>query len=323
MTSRRRDDLSARLALLDDDSVAPAEASLTPSGHAAVVVGRHALADALKEAHARLETLQRAAVHTLDPSVITISPDSERWPTAYSEQDPTYRALRDSIRRTHGNVTPGLVRPAPDRPGTYLLICGHRRFHACRDLGLPFRAVITDCDDRTAALLAAAENSARADLSAWEIAQRCQRWLERGWVTDQRDLATALGLSTAQVSRYLAVARFPAPLLPFLRDPREITAKTAAAVRARWTGAIPASLAGVAPGTLHPKALLRHLSPDTAEVTSKRVPLGTTSSPWGYYIGGAKPRIVLVRPLTPSELTTLGAVDLGLPPITPGKRRMG
>ena len=49
------------------------------------------------------------------------------------QDDADMEELAESIR-THGVLTPLLVRPA--KPGTYEVVSGHRRLHACKKLGI-------------------------------------------------------------------------------------------------------------------------------------------------------------------------------------------
>jgi putative nucleotidyltransferase with HDIG domain len=75
------------------------------------------------------------------------------------------RALAASIRK-HGLIHPLLVRPAGR---DYEVVCGQRRFLACRSIGLgEVDAVVRPLDDRQAFELSVAENARREALSGGE-----------------------------------------------------------------------------------------------------------------------------------------------------------
>ena len=90
----------------------------------------------------------------------------------------------------------GLLQPVVVRPlanGSYMIVCGERRWRAHRLLGRPsIRAEIRAMDDGEMAICAIAENLQRADISPLEEARAFQRLLDRGHSAEA--LAARLGL---------------------------------------------------------------------------------------------------------------------------------
>jgi putative nucleotidyltransferase with HDIG domain len=88
-----------------------------------------------------------------------------RVPTRTPAQDVEIHRLTASIR-THGLLQPILVRPNGKE---YEIVCGQRRYQACKALGIPeMVAVVRVLDDRQAFELSLAENARREPLSVNE-----------------------------------------------------------------------------------------------------------------------------------------------------------
>jgi ParB family chromosome partitioning protein len=131
--------------------------------------------------------------------------------------------------RTHGQITPGLVRPltpTPDSPHEYEIICGHRRHATILHLNsqgheIPFFAdIIDDITDEQAFRVADIDNRERADISDYLRAQTYAEALAAHYGNNQTAMAKSLNLANATVSRYLALAALPEPILKafFVRD---------------------------------------------------------------------------------------------------------
>lgn len=76
--------------------------------------------------------------------------------------------LVNSMRET-GQTTAGIVRMKAD--GTYELVAGDRRWQACCELGIPFKAVVRDYTDAQAAEILLTENAKRENLRPVDEAQ--------------------------------------------------------------------------------------------------------------------------------------------------------
>lgn len=112
--------------------------------------------------------------------------------------------LTDSIREL-GLIQAILVRPVGDR---YQIICGERRYRACRELGLSHvRADVREVDDQTAYKLALSENVQRNSLTAIEEAWAYRKILDEG--LSQADAARALGIDRRRISEKLLLLALP------------------------------------------------------------------------------------------------------------------
>ena len=118
--------------------------------------------------------------------------------------------LADSIR-AHGVRQNLLVVPAPDEPGAYRLVIGHRRTAAARLAEVPrlpavVDAALTEAEQLELMLL---ENIQRSDLSAVEEADAYQGLLDLG--LDEAAIAKATGRSPKTVKARLRLRSLPAP----------------------------------------------------------------------------------------------------------------
>jgi ParB family transcriptional regulator, chromosome partitioning protein len=70
----------------------------------------------------------------------------------------------------HGQQSPVLLRPNPEREGRFQLVYGHRRYLALKSLGKPVLAIIKPISDQEVVIIQGQENSNREDLS---FIERC------------------------------------------------------------------------------------------------------------------------------------------------------
>lgn len=140
-----------------------------------------------------------------------------RFPASYDTE--TEQLFREDIERHGGNEVPAAVRRNPNPEGArYQLIYGHRRFYACRDLGLPLRAYVRDADDARLVADRLRENSNREDQPPYERALLMREALELGAVRTQRELAALTGTSPATITHVLALADLPPSILTLVGD---------------------------------------------------------------------------------------------------------
>lgn len=179
-----------------------------------------------------LEKLQHASdAGPLDPKRIRHGRFRDRVEAAFA--DTAFEQLRSDIAASKGNTVPILVRPTSDDPNAaYEVVYGHRRHRACLELDLPVLALVRELDDRSAVLLMDAENADRSDLSPYELSLKYARWLEDGLFSGQEELAVAINRSQGLVSRYLAFRELPEEVLRAFHDPRELTVRGIAELRA-------------------------------------------------------------------------------------------
>jgi ParB family chromosome partitioning protein len=93
-------------------------------------------------------------------------------------------SLAKSIR-AQGLLQPPTVRPRPGHPGEYELVCGERRWLACRTIWDNMPVVVRDLSDDEAHEITVCENMQREDLSPMEEAAGIRTLMESG-----RDIAT-------------------------------------------------------------------------------------------------------------------------------------
>lgn len=153
--------------------------------------------DELAETSMRI--LDGETVISLDPSDLDGSFVADR----IGDDDEAYASLREAIRHS-GQSTPILVRPHPTDDGRYMIVFGHRRAKAARELGLKVRAIVKPLADIEHVIAQGQENTARADLTFIEKAIFASKLQRSGMSRDI--LKTALSVDDSLLSRMLSVA---------------------------------------------------------------------------------------------------------------------
>ena len=111
--------------------------------------------------------------------------------------------------RARGVVQPILVRPDPDRDGTYQIVAGERRFRAAGRAGLTdIPAVIRTLNDLDVLEIAIVENIQRTNLNPMEEADAYQALIDRFGRTQQA-IADAMGKSRVHVANTLRLLSLP------------------------------------------------------------------------------------------------------------------
>ena len=80
------------------------------------------------------------AIVGLDPNLVDESFVSDRVDRIEEDKE-EFALFRDGIEKD-GQLQPILVRPHPTKSGRYMIVFGHRRTRAARELGIPVRAVV-------------------------------------------------------------------------------------------------------------------------------------------------------------------------------------
>lgn len=153
----------------------------------------------------------------LDPDLIDASFVRDRL-----EEDPQEFADLLAAVRERGQDTPILVRPHPQQSGRYMVVFGHRRLEAARQLGRKVRAVVKAMDDRTHVVAQGQENSARSNLSFIEKAIFARRLIELDYDGDNATAMAALAVDKTTLSKMLSVASLPSPILEVTRGAKSI-----------------------------------------------------------------------------------------------------
>lgn len=187
-------------------SVMRDEPAAEPAGPADTVSRRFGAAKSLS---ASIDELARQAAQKLDgETVVELDPESldasfvaDRLP---EEDDPEYRELLEAIRE-RGQDTPVLVRPHPQIDGRYMIVFGHRRARAARELGRKVKAVVKPLADLEHVLSQGQENSARANLSFIERVLFAARLEALGF--EREAIQAALTVDYQTLSKMLTIPK--------------------------------------------------------------------------------------------------------------------
>jgi ParB family transcriptional regulator, chromosome partitioning protein len=201
---------------------------------------RAEFADVMKAREAEQRLTAGSLIVELDPAVVDPSFITDRM-----EQQPTdYASLKTAIE-THGQDSPILVRPHPEKEGRYQVAFGHRRLRICEELGRKVRAVIRDLTDQELVVAQGQENSARMDRSFIETALYAQTLIEHGY--DRKIAVEALAVDMGNLSRYLTVAKqLPLELIRAIGPARPVGRDRWVPMAKKWNGkAMTEALAGV------------------------------------------------------------------------------
>jgi ParB family chromosome partitioning protein len=129
--------------------------------------------------------------------------------------------LAQSLNRD-GQVAPAVVRPVrdPEQPAIrYEIIAGYVRWKAALQVRQQLLVDIRpDLSDRDAFSIMVVENNLRRGLSDYTQARRYQRALDEGLFTSKGELAEAMGLGNAQLSKYLGFAKLPKAVVAACRN---------------------------------------------------------------------------------------------------------
>ncbi len=153
--------------------------------------------DELAETSIRM--LEGETVVALDPKLL----DGSLFADRIGDDQDDYVQLREAIRQS-GQSTPILVRPHPDADGRYMIVFGHRRARAARELQIPVRAVIKPLEDIAHVIAQGQENTARSDLTFIEKSLFARKLVASGMSKDV--VKVALTIDDTLLSRMLSIA---------------------------------------------------------------------------------------------------------------------
>lgn len=164
---------------------------------------------AAKSMSSSIDELARQASKLIDgETVVEIDPDlldasfvADRMPDG---DDAEYQELLAAIRE-RGQDSPVLVRPHPISDGRYMIVFGHRRAKAARELGRPVRAVVKTLADLDHVISQGQENSARANLSFIERVQFATRLENLGY--EREAIQAALSVDYQTLSKMLTIPK--------------------------------------------------------------------------------------------------------------------
>ena len=141
---------------------------------------------------------------SLDPGLIDNSFVSDRV-----EDDEEEFALFKAAIQADGQLQPILVRPHPTVSGRYMIVFGHRRTRAARELGIQVRAVVREVAEIAHIVAQGQENSRRADLSFIEKALFVRKLQAMG--QSKQTIRSALSIDDTLMSRMLSVVETVPP----------------------------------------------------------------------------------------------------------------
>lgn len=173
---------------------------------------------------AKLQKFEDATfVEFLDPKLIKPSRWANRHELSFS--GPEFATLKAEIADAGRNVQPIKVRPLPvqhGQPQQYEIAFGHRRHRACLELGLQVAAIVEEMNDSRLFAEMDRENRERQNLSPWEQGMMYKRALEMGLFASQRQLASAIGAQSGNVSRAIQLASLPQEVIEAFASPLDL-----------------------------------------------------------------------------------------------------
>ena len=138
------------------------------------------------------------AIINLDPEMIDQSFVADR----VEDDEEAFAQLREGIAKD-GQLQPILVRPHPTASDRYMIVFGHRRTRAARELGIKVKAVVRDMAEIAHIIAQGQENSRRADLSFIEKALFARKLIAMG--QSKETAKSALSVDDTLLSRMLSV----------------------------------------------------------------------------------------------------------------------
>lgn len=167
--------------------------------------------------------------------------------------------LAASIRE-HGIIQPVILRPDPQKDGSFQIVAGERRWRAAQQAGLHvLPAIVRELDDRKILEMAIIENVQRVDLDPVEEAHGYSQLVETFGYT-QEELARIVGKSRSHLANTMRLLALPESVLNMLRA----GTLTAGHARALITAADPVRLAE--------QAVARGLSVRQVEELARKLP---------------------------------------------------
>ncbi len=138
------------------------------------------------------------AIVSLDPNKVDPSFLRDRL----EDEDPDFESFKEGVR-AQGQLQPILVRRHPSEPDRHMIVFGHRRTRACRELGIPVRAVVKELEEIAHVVAQGQENSRRSNLTFIERALLARKLLEMG--QSKETIKEALTIDETLLSRMLSI----------------------------------------------------------------------------------------------------------------------
>ncbi len=178
---------------------------------------------------------------------LSVSPDRcriwEHHNRFYKLLDANNCADLISSFKTQGQTTACIVRKVHGKADIdFEIICGARRYWTAVFLGININIEVYNLTDHQAFLVSDAENKDRQDISDYERAIEYQDALGRYYDSKQETMAADVGMSTGQLSKYLALARLDKTIVSAFSDLRWLKVHHGQALRSKLQGPLKAKL---------------------------------------------------------------------------------
>jgi ParB family transcriptional regulator, chromosome partitioning protein len=163
-----------------------------------------------------MDTLSNNIDHTDGSlSIISVHPDDcKLWEFAdrRSEEMGDIEALAESMK-THGQQQPILIRSNSTKTKhKYEVVFGNRRWNAAKYAGIKLTAVKKELNNKDAGLVQKQENENRKDLSDYSRALNYKSQIDGGVYSNEKELASHLGISKQTLNDIMAYIRVPKKL---------------------------------------------------------------------------------------------------------------
>lgn len=159
-------------------------------------------------------------VRQIDPKLVQRSKWANRHEQSYQDED--FKALKDDIESSGGNVQPIKVRPLAGQKDRYEVVFGHRRHQACLDLDIPVLAMIAEVDDVELFIDMDRENRQRKDMRPYELGVMYNRALKEGIFPSAKKMSEATGAHLGTMGKALVLARLPDYVIKAFPSPLDL-----------------------------------------------------------------------------------------------------
>ena len=159
--------------------------------------------------------------------VLNVDPVTcKRWKYADRIESEFFKIneLAEDILR-NGQINPVLIRLSDDKDFKYELFAGSRRWKACLLANIPLKAILTEYDDREAAVAQIKENE-KAGISNYSKGLAYDLLLKNKVLT-QDQLASSVGISRSKIQSLICFAKIPQSIMNAIENPERISARAA------------------------------------------------------------------------------------------------
>jgi ParB family chromosome partitioning protein len=134
--------------------------------------------------------------------------------------DPEVVQDRAASIATHGQKTPGLATPVPDRPGFFYLIDGHYRKRALLAANKPEMECFIEADlgDLDLYRLSFMLNEQRSGQSALDNAIAWRQLIDENKISKEEEISELTGISPGTISKTLALLRLPDSVIGVMKE---------------------------------------------------------------------------------------------------------